>query len=309
MDAQRPHVQLAGLGRLSQVEPCVPEVVGGRGDLAVVGAVLALLDRQRPLVQLAGLGRLPQLAPGDPEVVEGPGPQGVVPAVLALHDRQRPLVPLAGLARLPQLEPRAPEVLEGPGDLAVVLAIRRLGQLEQTLPRWHLCSRLPASVAELGSPAQARSRQARQAWRSSPTLERRCRRHPPSAPESRFFRRLRSPRRPRPPREKRPTLPEMAVAKQSRSRRSRGAPRLPHRSTPAHCDAGALLPAKSARWPTPPLWRGGEDRAAPTGSCKGPPVLIALAVSGCMSSPAGPVGGVEFGSEGRARDGCEASYV
>src|SRR5664280_173329 len=50
-------------------------------------------------------------------------------------------------------------------------------------------------------------------------------------------------------------------------------------------------------------------RAATADSCKGPPVLIALAVSGCMSSPAGPVGGVEFGSEGRARDGCEASYV
>ena len=33
------------------------------------------------------------------------------------------------------------------------------------------------------------------------------------------------------------------------------------------------------------------------GSCKGPPVLIALAVSGCMSSPAGSVGGVEFGSD------------
>jgi len=37
-------------------------------------------------------------------------------------------------------------------------------------------------------------------------------------------------------------------------------------------------------------------------SCKGPSV-IALAVSGCMSSPAGAVGGVEFASEGRARDG------
>jgi len=45
------------------------------------------------------------------------------------------------------------------------------------------------------------------------------------------------------------------------------------------------------------------------GSCKGPPVLIALAVSGCMSSPAGSVGGVEFGSEGRAGDGCEVSLI
>src|SRR5664280_1618437 len=57
--------------------------------------------------------------------------------------------------------------------------------------------------------------------------------------------------------------------------------------------------------------RTGAIRRIPRagGSCKGPPVLIALAVSGCMSSPAGPVGGVEFGSEGRARDGCEAAYV
>jgi hypothetical protein len=37
----------------------------------------------------------------------------------------------------------------------------------------------------------------------------------------------------------------------------------------------------------------------PGSSCKEPPVLIALVVSGCMSGPAGPVGGVEFGSEGR----------
>ena len=28
-------------------------------------------------------------------------------------------------------------------------------------------------------------------------------------------------------------------------------------------------------------------------------MLIALVVSGCMCGPAGPVGGVEFGSEGR----------
>src|SRR5664280_886450 len=110
------------------------------------------MDAQRPHVQLAGLGRLSQVEPGVPEVVEGPGDHGVVAAVLALHDRQRPLVQLAGLGRLPQVAPRVPEVVEGPGDLGVVGAVRRLGQLEQTLPRWHLCSRLPASVAELGSP-------------------------------------------------------------------------------------------------------------------------------------------------------------
>jgi len=31
----------------------------------------------------------------------------------------------------------------------------------------------------------------------------------------------------------------------------------------------------------------------PVGSCKELPVLIALVFSGCMSGPAGPVGGVE----------------
>jgi len=37
----------------------------------------------------------------------------------------------------------------------------------------------------------------------------------------------------------------------------------------------------------------------PLDSCKAPPVLIVLVVSGCISDPAGPVGGVEFGSGSR----------
>src|SRR5450756_437418 len=84
-----------------------------------------------------------------------------------------------------------------------------------------------------------------------------------------------------------------------------------HRSTPT---------SSRASWRRGPPWRCSravhDDRLDAAGggrtdaySCKGPPVLIALAVSGCMSSPAGSVGGVEFGSEGRARDGCEASYA
>jgi hypothetical protein len=41
------------------------------------------------------------------------------------------------------------------------------------------------------------------------------------------------------------------------------------------------------------------DTAPLTGSCKAPSVLIAPVVSGCMSGPAGPVGGVELGSGSR----------
>jgi FAD binding domain-containing protein len=41
-------------------------------------------------------------------------------------------------------------------------------------------------------------------------------------------------------------------------------------------------------------------------SCKWLPVLIALVVSGCMSSPAGPVGGVELGSGSRLEAGSRS---
>ena len=45
------------------------------------------------------------------------------------------------------------------------------------------------------------------------------------------------------------------------------------------------------------------------GSCKGPSVLIALVVSGCMSGPAGLMGGVELGSGSRVVERCPVRLI